>query len=172
MLDKTIYPAAPSYYHYYFDLVESNDLLAELQANATTVESYIRSIAPERWNFAYAEGKWSVAEVLRHTIDTERIFAYRALRFSRLDPTPLPGFNENTYIESLKDNHVTPDQLLREFLSVRQATVTLFESMNHAMLRFPGNANGQSVTAEMLGFMIVGHTKHHLNVLRDRYPSS
>ena len=169
MLDKSIYPAAPQYYHYYFDLVETNNLPVELAKNAAEVADYIRLTTQEKWNHAYAEGKWTVAQVIRHIIETERIFAYRAMRFSRLDATPLPGFDENAYIANLNTTEFTVTQTLREFQTVREASISLFETMTPNMLQFTGNANGLPVTAEMLGFMIVGHTKHHLNVILERY---
>lgn len=169
MLDKSIYPASPAYYHYYFDLVETNDLLKELAGNAAEVEAYLRAVPEERWNHAYAEGKWTVAQVMRHVIETERIFAYRAMRFSRYDATALPGFDENDYIANLSHVQFTKDQTLREFQTVREASKSLFETMTEQMLKFTGNANGLPVTAEMIGFMIVGHTRHHLNILRERY---
>jgi hypothetical protein len=169
MLDKTIYSAAPSYYHYYFDLVETNDLIKEMALNASEVEAFIHSVSEEKWNYAYAEGKWTVAQVLRHVIETERIFAYRAMRFSRFDATALPGFNENDYIAHLDSVAFSQSQILREFQTVREASKSLFETMTGEMLRFVGNANGLQVTAEMLGFMIVGHTRHHLKVLGERY---
>ena len=169
MLDKSIYPQAPAYYHYYFDLVESNDLLLELRKNKTSIADFIEQIPNEKWHFAYADGKWTVAEVIRHMIETERIFAYRALRFSRMDSTPNPGFNENEYIANLHEVRFSKEQLLRESLTVRDATMSLFETMTRPMLEFEGNANGNAVTAEMLGFMIAGHTQHHLCVLRERY---
>ena len=169
MLDKTIYDIAPAYYQYYFDLVDSNDILKELQLNDDEVCGIIRSVPEERWHIAYADGKWTSAELIRHVIETERIFSYRALRFSRFDKTALPGFDENDYVGALQSVQFTKDQILREFKSVRMATHTLFESMNADMLQFMGNANGLSMSAEMLGFMIVGHTKHHLQILVDRY---
>jgi len=169
MLDKSIYPQAPAYYHYYFDLVESNDLISELQKNQAWIADFIKEVPNEKWDFAYAEGKWTVAEVIRHMIETERIFAYRALRFSRMDSTPNPGFDENAFIHNLQSVSFSKEHLLREFITVREATLSLFESMTPEMLHFNGNANGQSVTAEMLGFMIVGHGIHHANVIKERY---
>lgn len=169
MLDKSIYAQAPAYYHYYFDLVESNDLLQELRMNQSRIIDFIREIPNEKWHFAYAEGKWTIAEVVRHIIETERIFAYRALRFSRFDSTPLAGFDENSYIAQLHEVTFSKEQLLRDFATVREASIGLFESMNTDMLRFAGQANGTSVTAEMLGFMVVGHAVHHAGVVRNRY---
>ena len=169
MQDKTLYANAPAYYTYYFDLVESNDLHQELMEGGSRITNFIASIPEEKWHHRYAPEKWTVAEVIRHIIETERIFAYRALRFSRLDNTQLPGFNENEFISHLSDIQFTKQQTLLEFQAVRSATISLYESMNDRMRSFMGNANGLSVSADMLGFMIVGHTEHHANVIRERY---
>lgn len=169
MLDKSLYASAPAYYAYYFDLVESNNLLHELKENGTQVTVLIHAIDEEKWHSTYAPDKWTVAEVMRHIIETERIFAYRALRFSRFDATPLPGFNENDFIARLNHIQFSKAQSLSEFETLRESTIRLFETFNDEMLAFMGNANGLSMSAEMLGFMIVGHTKHHCQIIEERY---
>ena len=169
MKDKSIYSEAPIYFTYYFDLVESNDLLHELRSNANAIEGFLNSVSDEKWHYAYDNGKWTIAEVVRHIIETERVFAYRALCCSRFDETPLPGFNENNYISNLHSVKFSKTNMIREFSSVRESSICLFESMNTEMLKFMGNANGLQVSAEMLGFMIVGHTRHHVGIIEDRY---
>lgn len=169
MQDKTLYANAPAYYTYYFDLVKTNDLLQELKEGGSRITDFIASIPEEKWHHRYEPEKWTVAEVVRHIIETERIFAYRALRFSRFDGTLLPGFNENEFIAHLADVPFSKQQTLGEFQTVRAATISLYESMNDRMRSFMGNANGLSVSAEMLGFMIVGHTEHHVGVIEERY---
>jgi hypothetical protein len=169
MRDKTIYANAPGYFHYYFDLIEGNDLVAELTLNAEYTLQKIDAIPNNRWHTAYAQGKWTMVEVIRHVIETERIFSYRAMRFSRFDSTPLPGFNENEYISALSHIVFSKEQVKNEFRTLRDSSIQLFKSMTPEMLQFAGNANGWMVTAEMLGFMIVGHGLHHLRVLDERY---
>lgn len=169
MQDKSIYSAAPAYFTYYFDLIESNNLLDELRENARNVSDFTASIPDAKWHSRYASDKWTVAEVFRHIIETERIFSYRVLRLSRFDATPLPGFNENEYIANLAHVQFSKQQTLREFQSLRDSTVCLFETMNAEMLGFMGNANGLAVSAEMLGYMIVGHTLHHARIIEERY---
>ena len=169
MLDKSIYPAAPQYYHYYFDLVETNNLQAELGKNATEVADHIRFTTQEKWNHAYAEGKWTVAQVIRHIIETERIFAYRAMRFSRLDATPLPGFDENAYAATAQVGHRSLRQLTDQLLHERASSVLLFQSFDAMDLQHLGTANGQPISANALGFIIVGHVLHHQQVLTERY---
>jgi uncharacterized damage-inducible protein DinB len=169
MQDKSLYSAAPAYYTYYFDLIESNNLLHELRENGNYVADFITSIPEDKWHSSYAPEKWTVAEVVRHIIETERIFAYRALRFSRFDITPLPGFNENEFIAHLSKVQFSKEHSLREFQTLRESTLSLFETMSSEMLVFMGNANGLSMSAEMLGFMIVGHTLHHCGIIEERY---
>ena len=169
MNNPTLYAAAPNYYIYYYNLIESNDLILELKKNKEEVVTFMESIQENRFDFAYAEGKWTVSQVFRHIIETERIFAYRALRFSRFDETPLSGFNENDFIEKLNSISFSKQKLIQEFKAVRDSTISLFETMNPEMLGFMGTANGLSVSAEMLGFMIVGHTIHHMDVIENRY---
>lgn len=169
MQDKSLYATAPAYYTYYFDLVTSNDLIHELQKNNVQVVDFLDSFPDEKWHYRYAARKWTAAEVVRHIIETERVFAYRALRFSRHDATPLPGFNENEFIDHLSHVEFNREDMKRDFQFVRQATVSLFQSMNRDMLSFMGNANGLSISAEMLGFMIVGHTMHHIGIIEERY---
>jgi uncharacterized damage-inducible protein DinB len=100
MITKPNYNEAPNYYHHFFNLVPSEDLMAELQSSMNMTKAFIQSIPAEKADYKYAEGKWTVKQVLRHIIDTERIFVYRAFRFSRFDTTPLAGFDEDAYIDA------------------------------------------------------------------------
>ena len=169
MNNPSLYSAAPNYYIYYYNLIESNDLLHELRKNAEEGVAFMDSIPENRYDFVYASGKWSIAQVLRHIIETEIIFAYRALRFSRFDETPLSGFNENDYIEKLNSVAFSKSKIIHEYRAVREATISLFECMTPEMKSFMGTANGLSVNAEMLGFMIVGHAIHHMDIVEGRY---
>lgn len=169
MNNQSIYDNAPTYYHYYFKLLETNDLMLELEKDRARTIEFLENIPAEKEHFAYQEGKWTVNQVVRHIIDTERIMAYRALRFSRLDATDLPGFDENFYIESISNHIENRADLIEEFNAVRLATFTLFKSMTGEMLSFVGNANKQKCSTEALGFFIVGHNLHHSKVLKERY---
>ena len=102
-------------------------------------------------------------------IDTERIFAYRALRISRNDTTPLPGFEENDYVENTKANERGIQDLLAEFSAVRYATLFLFKSFSEEQLKRMGTASGTVISVRAIGFIIIGHQKHHQNVFQERY---
>ena len=117
----------------------------------------------------YAEGKWTIKDILQHVIDNERIMSYRALRFSRNDKTQLPGYDEAILAAHTVAGNRTIDDLIDEFRELRRSTITLFKNMDKTMLTRIGNANQTEITALALGFVILGHPVHHMNVVRDRY---
>ncbi len=158
-----------SYYGTYINKAEGNDLLAALRENALSFSNFIQSIPAEKLDFSYAYGKWTIKEIIVHLTDAERIFAYRALRFARKDKTPLSGFEENDYVPESNAANQSGDQLLSEFLSVRVASINLFESFTPEMCLRTGSANGKEISVRALGFIMVGHTVHHLQTIRERY---
>lgn len=117
----------------------------------------------------YAEGKWTVKDILQHVTDNERIMSYRALRFSRNDKTQLPGYDEAILAANTVAAHRTVDDLMDEFRELRRSTITLFRNMDKTMLTRIGNANQTEISPLALGFVILGHPLHHMNVIRDRY---
>ncbi len=159
----------PKYYQHYLDLLQENDLIKCLQDSEYQWINAIKSIPESRADYRYAEGKWTVKEVLIHVIDTERILAYRAMRFSRLDPTPQPGFDENIYAPNSNATNRSLEDISEEFVAVRAASTLLFKSMTEEMIDFVATANNVSVTPRSIGFFIAGHQVHHLKVLVDRY---
>ena len=159
-----------AYYQTYVSKVDT-DLsgVESLKRNLEVVVSLYSNIPKEKHNFAYAEGKWTVKDVLLHVIDTERIFAYRALRIARSDKTPLPGFEQDTYVSNGEAKNRTLVSLIGEYKSVRQATITLFSSFDsNALLRI-GKASGSPISVRALGFIIVGHDNHHAQIIKERY---
>ena len=129
----------------------------------------MESIPPEKYDYRYKVGKWTVKEVLQHIIDAERIFGYRALRFARKDPTFLPGFDENSYADNAKADKRDWTNLLEEFKAVRKTSEFLFGSFNDEQLDAAGTANNNSNYVLGIGFIVIGHSIHHKNVLRERY---
>lgn len=169
MIDKTIYLDAPNYCHYYFDLVETNNLLIELERSKQITQQLFGQITAEMESFKYEPTKWTTNEIIRHIIDCERVYTYRALRFSRFDKAELSGFNESKYIESIKGNELKLPDLEDEFINVRKSTIALFKVMTNEMLDFKGIANKVEFTARALGFMTIGHNLHHCNIIRTKY---
>lgn len=157
------------YYQRYVAKAKGADLLAAL-AHANTRLHGVLDILPEaRGEYRYADGKWSVKEVVQHMIDAERIFGYRALRFARMDATPLPGFEENDYVPAADVARRTMKQLVHEHDVVRAASVELFKSFSMEMLLRTGTANGNRMSVRALGWTIAGHAMHHLDVIEERY---
>ena len=125
--------------------------------------------ADAKKDFRYAEGKWSVREVLCHLIDAERIFCYRALRFARNDKTPLSVFDENEYAKQLNATGRNLTQIGDEMQHLRTTAVDLFESFTEDMLKRKGTVNNNELSVVALGFIIAGHETHHCKVLQERY---
>jgi uncharacterized damage-inducible protein DinB len=120
-------------------------------------------------NFRYAEGKWSVAELIIHIIDTERIFQYRVLRLARNDKTQLPGFEQDDYINFSNAENRTLESLIREFEVVRDSSILLQKSLTQSSLEFVGKVSGGSMSVRAILFMLAGHVVHHEKILRERY---
>ena len=123
----------------------------------------------DKFDYSYAEGKWTIKEIIQHIIDTERIFAYRALRISRNDKTPLPGFDENDYVDNTNAKRRGIQDLLSEFSAVRHSNLLMYKSFSDEQLRRIGIASNNEVSVRALGFLILGHLKHHQKVFQERY---
>ena len=130
---------------------------------------FIENIPPDKYDYRYADGKWTVKEVLQHIIDAERVFAYRALRFARKDPTFLPGFDENAFAENAKADKRDWKNLVEEFKVVRMSSEYLFASFDDDQLDATGTSNNNSVYVLGIGFLLIGHCNHHKNILKERY---
>ena len=157
------------YIQRYLDLIPSENWLEELKnSGAQTLEIY-EKLSEEHSNFAYAEGKWTLKELLQHLIDAERIFIYRALRFSRNDQTELAGWDEELYAKEYFLNDVSLKTLLEEFDFLRKSNILFFGNLKEEILSRKGVANGNEISVETVGKLIVGHNIHHLNIIRERY---
>lgn len=159
----------PSYFENYIGLVTDENLSAPFDNSMADATSLIESIPEEKGLFAYAEGKWTIKEVIQHITDAERVFAYRALAIARKDEANLPGFDENSYAANSAANHHSITQLLAEWKAVRLSSQLLFELFNEQQLHQMGTANGKSISVLALGYTIVGHGMHHINILRNKY---
>lgn len=158
-----------SYYQTYLEKTNSSELKEGLRNNRDKVLLFFNNIPSEKYEFRYEVGKWTIKEMLLHCIDTERIFAYRALRVARQDQTPLPGFDQDAYAEPSKANNRSFESLLNEYKSVRAATISLFDSFDDDMLLAKGFASNSPISVRALGFIIMGHENHHCDVLKERY---
>ena len=160
------------YYETYISKVAEGSLLETLAVQRDDTASLLAGLTKAQADYRYAEGKWSLKEVIGHVADAERIFAYRALRIARGDQTPLASFDENAYVPASGcDRRPLPD-IAREFRAVREATIVLLGSLDAAAWQRVGTASGKPVSVRALGYIIAGHERHHLRVLRERYLTS
>lgn len=157
------------YYLTYIAKVPAGAVLDRLVAQRDDVEAHFAGLGERIALHRYAPGKWSVKELLGHLADTERVFAHRAFRFARADATPLPGFDENTYVPAGGFDRRPIASLLAEWRAVRGATLTLFQGLDPEAWLRRGSANGAAVSVRALAYITVGHTEHHLGILRERY---
>lgn len=153
----------------YIKAAANVELIEELEICLHEFIRFVQNIPMDKFDYRYAEGKWTIKDIIQHVIDTERIFAYRALRISRNDATPLPGFEENDYVENTKANERGIQDLLAEFSAVRYATLFLFKSFSEEQLKRMGTASGTAIFVRAIGFIIIGHQKHHQNIFQERY---
>lgn len=161
----------PHSYKNYIKQVEETDLIMALRVSGNRMSEIAHSIPESKADFRYADGKWTVRELLCHMIDAERIFAYRALRFARNDKTPLAGFEENDYAPQANADGRSLKKIADEMARLRASTIDLFEGFTPEMLSRKGLANKNELSVVGLGFIIAGHETHHRHVLVERYLS-
>ena len=159
----------PNYFYKYISLVENEDLKTVLKNQLNETEHFLRSIPEEKYLYKYDEGKWSVKEVLQHIIDTERVFSFRSLAFSRKDPNTFPSFSENDYAANSNADKKKWEDLIEEFVAVRRSTEALFDGFSEEQLYSVGKASNYEMGVKALGYTIAGHVAHHLNILKERY---
>ena len=172
-MKKILKPGEGEYNPYankYIRLLPDDGLvLKHLKKNLNQVISFILSIPEEKLMYRYAENKWTIKEILVHIMDDERIFMYRALRIARNDKTPLPGFEQDDYVPYSRANERSLANIFREYKTVRNATLSLFNSLSKEDLMRVGTANNHHVNVRALAYHIAGHELHHLNIIKERY---
>jgi len=155
------------YFQKYINKVDGVDFLAQLRDKSFFKD--LDGLTPVQWAYRYGPDKWSVKEVVKHLSDSERVFAYRALRIARNDKTSLPGFDQDDFTKYADADGQSSMALLRELQNVRAASIDLFESLDKNALDRVGLAGDAATSALALGFMIVGHQKHHIDLFKERY---
>ncbi|WP_178988414.1 DinB family protein [Winogradskyella schleiferi] len=159
-----------SYYKTYLEKANTDGPIVEgLKENLNVLVSFFSDIPEEKQNYAYAEGKWTVKDILLHIIDTERIFAYRALRIARRDKSPMVGFEQDDYVANGYAVKRTLENLIEEYKAVRQATIALFNSFEASTLLQIGEASGAAFSVRVLGYITIGHENHHIQIIKERY---
>jgi hypothetical protein len=157
------------YYLRYVSLVPETEIVEALEKQIAELRRVAAAISPDREHFRYADGKWSIREVFGHMIDAERIFGVRAFCFSRGETAPLPSFDENQYVARSAYDNTPLAELLDEFAALRAAHLAVLRRLNGPAWDQTGTASGNPVTVRGLAYIMVGHVRHHLSILADRY---
>lgn len=153
-------------------LPEDGAVMKHAAGNFDEIRTLILSLPEEVLMYRYAPGKWNIKEILVHIIDTERIFAYRALRIARNDKTPLPGYEQDDYVPASNASERMIDDIIEEYAAVRKSTLTLFQSFREDDFVKTGIANNHPVSVRALAYQIAGHELHHLSIIKERYWSA
>lgn len=159
----------PHFYKNYVKQIEETDLIQALRISGHRMLETVHGVPESKADYRYADGKWSVRELLCHIIDAERIFAYRALRFARNDKTPLSGFEENDYAPQANAQGRSLKKIADDMAHLRVSTIDLFEGFAPEMLTRKGTANKNELSVISLAFIIAGHETHHRHILTERY---
>ena len=168
-MTKSDIPVMPTFFDRYINLVDDVDLMDALTQTASFGHFIPAETLESLGELRYAPGKWTVKDILQHIIDTERIMSYRAVRFARNDQTALPGFDENTFADVAGATGRAIPDLYDEYALVRQSSIALFRSFDNAMLVRSGICFNRTISVLALGFVLVGHAMHHVNIIKERY---
>ena len=172
ILSTAVRPATDEfapYYAKYIDLVSESDAVTALESQREDMLPFLRHLTEAQGGLRYAPGKWSVRQGLGHVADCERVFAYRALRFARADRTALPGFDESAYVEAARFDDFTLTSLVEDLDLLRRSTIAMFRSFDEPAWLRRGVANDLEVSVRALAYMIAGHARHHVRILKERY---
>lgn len=157
------------YYANYIRQVPDTTLRSALDESLATLLEYLNYVPTEREDYAYAPGKWTIKQCLQHIIDTERVFAYRALRFARADDTALPGFDQDQFAASATVSHRRFKDMIDELRLLRKANILMFRSFTEEDLLRVGVMSGGEASVRALGFILCGHVFHHARLYRENY---
>ncbi|WP_298480104.1 DinB family protein [uncultured Maribacter sp.] len=157
------------FYATYLNAIGDVNLFTELVDGKNWMIQFINSLDESKLGYSYGEGKWTIAEVIMHIIDTERVFQYRAFSFSKNDQSALPGFDQDEYMANTDVSNRTKESILEEYLSVREASISLYKNLQNKQLNYIGTASGIRWSVAGIGFVISGHQKHHCTILQERY---
>jgi hypothetical protein len=169
MIDRPLPTEYPEYYLRYVDAVMNDDVLTVLREQMDDVAWMFDGMDEERALFRYAEGKWTIKEVMGHLVDSERMFGMRAMCLARGEQQSMPGFDQDDYVVRGRFNDRSLTSILNEWALLREANVELFATLDEPSLQHSGVANNKPVTTRAVIWIIAGHVQHHLNILEERY---
>jgi hypothetical protein len=159
----------PEWFAEEIELVHYNDLIGGLSETLEISLSILKPLSDEKLNYCYEDGKWTIKEIWQHIIDTERVLAYRALRYARNDKTILQGFDHIQYTIESKTKFRPWNETLDEYVALRNSSIHLFKSFDEKMLLNKGTAGRSELTVRAVGYLILGHNIHHLNTINEKY---
>jgi len=159
----------PKYYHPYMEVMPDTITLDVFKNSLIETTLLLKDLPEEKGNYAYGEGKWTIKDVIQHMTDVERVMTYRALRIARGDQTDLPGFNQNDYADRIDTSKFPMAAVLEDFALVRASSAMLFRTFDEKDLENKATIDGRSITLRALVYLILGHEKHHRNVLEEKY---
>jgi uncharacterized damage-inducible protein DinB len=165
-------PAAaeyPPYFSRYIDRVPEGDVVALLRDNSESLDATLKALDDARSGYRYAEGRWSIRQMLGHLLDVERVFVYRALHIARGDPAPLPGFEQDDYVAAAGSDARLLSDLRDELRALRESTIRFFSTLPDGAWARMGVVSGNNISVRAIAHIIVGHTQHHLQMLAERY---
>lgn len=160
---------AADFYQNYIRLSPDENVLEAIKRNTKNFRKLLKRIPRKKTDKAYAEGKWTIKELLQHIIDAERVFAYRAITFARRDSSALPSFDENSWAANSMAAQRDWKEMVDEFKSLREATERMFAAFDDGQLRAIGTASNKEINVLALGYIISGHVEHHINIIKERY---
>ena len=156
-------------YQAYVNQVSETDILPVLRSQMDDLDVLLERVAPEKETYAYAEGKWSIRQIVGHLIDGERVFGYRAFCLARSEQQNLPGFDQDDYLQTAPYNHIELEDLLSELRLIRLGNIAMFRTLDEEAWNRIGTANQNQITVRAIAFIMAGHVRHHMSVLRERY---
>ena len=157
-------------YEKYIDLTDTSLSVEDILLDSfEKTHALLKGIPSEKWGIPYDKDKWTVKEIVQHLIDNERVFAYRAISFGRFDTVNLAGYDHNDYVRVSCANSKSVENLLLEYATLREATLSLFKSFDSKMLSSVGLANNKKMSVRAIAFIIAGHEKHHCEIINQRY---
>jgi DinB superfamily len=156
-------------YQGYINQVNESEILPVLRSQMDDLDTLLERVAAERETYRYAEGKWSIREIVGHLIDGERVFGYRAFCIARGEKQNLPGFDQDDYLLTAPYHHIELDDLLSELRLIRLGNIAMFRTLDEEAWSRVGTANENQITVRAIAFIMAGHLRHHMKVLRERY---
>jgi len=168
-MNKPTKEEVAEWYHSYIERVEDGTVSSILRQQELSFVPFIMSIPEEKGTYRYADGKWTVKEIISHLIDTERVFCYRGLAISRGEPNPIPGFDQDIYVTNSKADQMSFQDLAAEFMAVRKASIAFYKQIDEETSKLGGTVSGGPMSVRSTAYIIAGHLIHHKEILQERY---